>query len=118
MKSSTIPSDGFDLECNNHIHTSSSGTVLIESPTSRTSREESSLAIPQHPLGVKPTGNKYTASSNAKDYAGVFQVFPDEITALLLEYMSASGLCLLGSTCKYLYAFCRSDDIWKTLFIE
>jgi hypothetical protein len=24
----------------------------------------------------------------------------------------------LGSTCKALYAFCHSDDLWKALFIE
>jgi len=81
-------------------------------------REESSLSIPHHPLGVKPLGNKYTATSDAKDSTGYFRIFPDEISAIFLEYLEAPELLVLGSTCKFLYAFCRSDDIWKALFIE
>lgn len=80
--------------------------------------EESPLSIPLHPLGVKPSGNQYTASSNARHFAGSFQNLPDEILAISLEYLDSSELCLLGSTCKTLYAFCRSDDLWKALFIE
>jgi len=80
--------------------------------------EESPLSIPLHPLGVKPSGNQYTTSRNARHFAGAFQNLPDEILAIFLEYLDSSELCLLGSTCKALYAFCRSDDLWKALFIE
>ncbi|KAH8657605.1 hypothetical protein BGZ60DRAFT_383715 [Tricladium varicosporioides] len=80
--------------------------------------QESCLSIPHHPLGIKPSGNKYTAASNAKDVSGLFQVFPDEIIAILLEYLDVAQLCTLGSTCRFLYAFCRLDDLWKALFIE
>jgi hypothetical protein len=119
MKSSLISADGFEPRYNTQLNTAMpSGGVIIESPTSRTPLEESSLAVPQHPLGIKPAGNKYTATSNAKDSVGLFQLFPDEIVAIFLEYLDATELRLLGSTCKYLYAFCRSDDIWKALFIE
>ncbi|RDL36843.1 Clavaminate synthase-like protein [Venustampulla echinocandica] len=77
-----------------------------------------SFSVPCHPLGIKPSGNQYTAASNAKSVTGPFQLFPDEISAIFLEYLDAQQLRLLGSTCKFLYAFCRSDDIWKALFIE
>ncbi|RDW74017.1 hypothetical protein BP5796_07459 [Coleophoma crateriformis] len=80
--------------------------------------EESSVAIPLHPLGVKPLGNQYTATSNARHATGPFQILPDEMLAIFLEYLDSRDLQLLGSTCKSLFAFCRSDDLWKALFIE
>ena len=82
-----------------------------------TIEEESSL-IPLHPLGLKPFGNQYAAMSNARWKIGSYQVLPDEILAISLEYLDSFELRLLGSTCKFLYAFCRSDDLWKALFIE
>jgi hypothetical protein len=80
--------------------------------------EESSISIPPHPLGVKPSGNQYTATSNARHRVGRFQLLPDEILAISLEYLDSQELRLLGYTCKFLHAFCRSEDLWKTLFIE
>ncbi|KAG4441321.1 hypothetical protein IFR05_003184 [Cadophora sp. M221] len=80
--------------------------------------EESPNAIPPHPLGVKPAGNQYTATSIARNFIGSFRRFPDEILALFLEYLDSYKLRYLGTTCKFLHAFCRSDDLWKALFIE
>jgi len=80
--------------------------------------QESAVSVPHHPLGVRPSGNQYTASENARYAIGPFQIVPDEILAILLEYFESSSLLVLGSTCKFLYAFCRSDDLWKSLFIE
>ena len=80
--------------------------------------EESSVSIPSHPLGVKPFGNQYCAESNARDRAGQFQILPDEILVIFLECLESHQLQLLGSTCKFLHAFCRFEDIWKALFIE
>jgi hypothetical protein len=79
---------------------------------------ESLVSIPLHPLGVKPSGNQYTAPSNARHATGFFQILPDEVVATVLEYLDAPQLDLLGSCCKFLYAFCRSEDLWKALFIE
>jgi hypothetical protein len=79
---------------------------------------ESPHSIPHHPLGIKPSGYQYTAKNNSKAFTGNFRIFPDEVLALLLEYLDAPSLCTLGSTSKCLYAFCRSDDLWKSLFIE
>lgn len=81
--------------------------------------QDSSASIPSHPLRVKPLGNQYSASINSRRSIGPsFLAWPDEILALFLDYVDSTELRLLGSTCKFLYAFCRSDDVWKTLFIE
>lgn len=80
--------------------------------------EDAALAVPPHPLGVKPSGNQYTASINSRHCIGIFQILPDEFVQVLLEYLDARLLRELGSTCKALYAFCSSDELWKALFIE
>ena len=80
--------------------------------------DEAEQTVPCHPLGVKPSGNKYTATENAREAIGAFQILPDEILAILLEYLDSRMLRHLGSTCKALYAFSYSDDLWKALLIE
>ncbi|KAG9236501.1 hypothetical protein BJ875DRAFT_456344 [Amylocarpus encephaloides] len=90
----------------------------IDSQARTAAFEESHTTIPCHPLGIKPSGNKYTAVRNGKDNVGPFQLFPDEVIVIVLETLHAAELCSLGSTCKFLYAFSRSDDLWKSLFIE
>ena len=85
--------------------------------SAREESQEESL-IPIHPLGLKPSGNSYSATSNAFHAIGVFRALPDEILVVLLEYFESRILRMLGSTCKYFYAFCRSDDLWKALFIQ
>lgn len=107
-----------DLGSSKALDIRPSGGVGIGVDSLDVPREESSLSIPPHTLGAKPLGNKYTATSDAKDSIGYFQIFPDEVLALFLEYLEAPQLLVLGSTCKFMYAFCRSDDIWKALFIE
>ncbi|KAK2628345.1 hypothetical protein QTJ16_002991 [Diplocarpon rosae] len=80
--------------------------------------EESHQTVPHHSLGIKPSGNQYTATEISRNFIGLFAGLPDEILAIFLEYLDSYKLRLLGSTCKFLYAFCRSDDLWKALFIE
>ncbi|TVY41162.1 F-box protein [Lachnellula subtilissima] len=113
MKAAKIPGDSGSSHT---LDIQPSGVIRIDSLD--VPREESSLSIPHHPLDIKPLGNKYTATSDAKDSTGYFQIFPDEVLAIFLEYLEVPQLLVLGATCKFLYAFCRSDDIWKTLFIE
>jgi hypothetical protein len=111
MKSSVIPADdGYSVA----LDVQPSGSIGAEP----LAFEESPLSIPLHPLGVKPSGNQYTATSNARHRIGHFQILPDEIIAVFLEYLNSRQLRLLGSTCKFLYAFSRSEDLWKALFIE
>lgn len=75
--------------------------------------------IPSHPLGVKPLGNQYLSSAaSARDSLGSFQILPDEVLAQLFEYFGQDSLRQSGYTCKFLFAFCHADDLWKALFLE
>lgn len=79
--------------------------------------QEVSDTVPPHPLGVKPSGNAYAgaASHNLKGNAGLFAQLPDELLTHFLEQLDARALVCLGHTCKALYAFCWSDELWKPL---
>lgn len=75
--------------------------------------------IPVHPLGIKPLGNQYLSSTvNARRALGQFQALPDEVLSQLVEYFDQQSVRKLGYTCKFLFAFCHSDEFWKTLFLE
>jgi hypothetical protein len=113
MKSSIVPDDSGN-SIGAYIHPS---VPISEGFDSLFLDEESSI-VPPHPLGLKPCGNQYTATRNARHGVGGFQLLPDEVLALFLEYLDSRELRLLGSTCTFLYAFCVYDDLWKTLFIE
>ncbi|WQF77851.1 Putative F-box domain, JmjC domain, F-box-like domain superfamily protein [Colletotrichum destructivum] len=79
----------------------------------------SAESIPTHPLGVKPLGNQYLSGRpNARKHIGVFKILPDEALMILLDYLDQDRLRKLGSTCKFLHASCRSDDLWKSLFLQ
>ncbi len=75
-------------------------------------------SVPPHPLGIKPLGNKYFATDDARTRLGVLQALPDEMLMQLLEYLDLPALRLLGYTCKFLFACCASDDIFKSIFLE
>lgn len=79
--------------------------------------EDVAVALPTHPLDVKPAGNAYTASENLKSRCGAFAQLPDELLSHMLESFDADVLVRLGSTCKALYAFTRLDELWRALFI-
>ncbi|KAG6196088.1 hypothetical protein E4U10_001287 [Claviceps purpurea] len=87
-----------------------------------TSPEDDSVpqgdSIPTHALGVKPLGNCFLSECpNAKINSGTWGALPDEMVMLVLEQMDVRSLLSLGSTCKFLYAFCHSDELWKALFL-
>ena len=76
-------------------------------------------SVPTHPLGIKPLGNKYFHTGNdARVNLGYLQVLPDEMLVQLPEYLDKRTLRLLGYACKFLYAHCSSDDLWKSIFLE
>jgi len=77
-----------------------------------------STTVRKHPLGVRPSGNAFTSEINPKSACGSYAILPDEALAQSLEYLEAADLLRLGATCKALHAFTRSEDLWKTLFIE
>lgn len=82
------------------------------------SKPEESATIRRHPLGIRPSGNAFTATVNLKAATGSFALLPDELLAQLLEYLDAPDLLRLGATCRALHAFTRSEELWKALFIE
>ena len=89
---------------------------LIES--SHDLSDTSGAAVPRHPLGVRPSGNSYAAESDDRHAIGLFSILPDELILQLLDYFCADSLLRFGATCKALYAFSRTEDLWKALFIE
>lgn len=88
-------------------------------PVSHTRRAQGDSAIVRsHPLGIKPSGNAYTASVDLKGAAGSFGSLPDELLLQLLELFQAPELVAIGATCKALYAFSRAEELWRSLFVE
>lgn len=79
---------------------------------------EDLTAIRRHPLGIRPSGNAFTAETNLKAACGTFAMLPDEILSLFLEYLQPSDLLRLGSTCRALHAYTRSEELWKAIFVE
>lgn len=75
-------------------------------------------AVPTHPLQIKPSGNAAFAVSNLRFAVGLFQVLPDELIHLILEYLDQQSLLQFGQTCKAFYAFSRSEELWKQIFIR
>lgn len=109
-----------DIVLRNHNGTGAtgSGTNGINNGVTDDQLEVDS-PIPVHPLGVKPLGNQYLSSTaNARRGLGKLQALPDEVLSQLLEYFDQQSVRKLGYTCKFLFAFCHSDDFWKALFLE
>jgi len=80
--------------------------------------EDVAIALPSHPLGIKPAGNAYTASENIKSRCGSFARLPDELLSHIFESFDADTLIRLGTTCRALYAFTRLDELWRALFVR
>ncbi|KAI0842106.1 Clavaminate synthase-like protein [Hypoxylon sp. FL0890] len=81
--------------------------------------EISSDSIPAHPMGVKPLGNQYLVSGpTARHSLGSLGRLPDEMILQVLEYLDIPSLKGIAFTCRFLYAFCHLDELWKALFLE
>ncbi|KAF2682675.1 Clavaminate synthase-like protein [Lentithecium fluviatile CBS 122367] len=80
--------------------------------------DDVATAVPSHPLDIKPAGNAYTASENIKAHSGSFARLPDELLNHVFESFDADSLVRLGSTCRFLYAFTRLDELWRALFVS
>ncbi|KAI5304243.1 hypothetical protein KEM56_006702 [Ascosphaera pollenicola] len=72
--------------------------------------------VPAHPLGVKPSGNALTATFDIRPAMGVLASLPDEMIMMFLETLDAPDLRALSGTCRALYAFGRSEELWRALF--
>ncbi|KAK8049066.1 hypothetical protein PG994_010796 [Apiospora phragmitis] len=89
--------------------------VTIQEPEVESTAE----SIPVHPLGVKPMGNQYFATGpSARASLGFLGCLPDEMILQVLELLDTESLKILGATCRFLYAFCHLDDLWKPIFLE
>jgi hypothetical protein len=74
--------------------------------------------IKAHPLGVRPSGNAFTASVHIRENLGIFSSLPDKLILALLEWLHYDDLLRLGSTCRAFFAFTACDDLWKRLFLQ
>jgi hypothetical protein len=109
------PGAAFTLDANGHSATA----AMVDSEAMEQSQQESESRIPSHPLGVKPLGNQFLSGvTSAREHVGTFQILPDEVQSQLLEYLDQRSLRTLGYTCRFLFAFCYSDELWKALFLE
>lgn len=92
---------------------------LAESKTITNNGISHSDSIPSHPLGVKPLGNLYLFEGhNARRSIGTWDTLPDEMLTVILEHFDKSSLLRIGHTCKFFYAFCHSEELWKALFLQ
>jgi len=74
--------------------------------------------VRRHPLGIKPLGNAFAATTDSKSRAGMFARWPDELLLHFLEGLQVPHLLRLGGSCKALHAFSRSEELWRAIFIE
>ncbi|RMJ11200.1 hypothetical protein BHE90_017127 [Fusarium euwallaceae] len=94
-------------------------SALCDRTNDSSESQSHSDSIPLHPLGLKPLGNQYLFTGrNARRSVGAWGFLPDEVIMLVLEHFDASALLKLGHTCKFFYAFCHSDELWKPLFLQ
>ncbi len=87
-------------------------------PSEFSAADERSIAVPSHPLKIKPAGNAFVGEEDIKSAAGLFLNLPEELIVNILEYLGPTSLLQLGSTCKTLNAFSRLEELWKAIFIE
>jgi hypothetical protein len=90
----------------------------LDPAVDKVANPDQSATIWSHPLGIRPSGNAFTASTNLKAAVGTFALLPDEILTQFLDYLDAQDLLRLGGTCRALHGFTRSEELWKALFIE
>lgn len=108
-----------DVLSNEEVLVNDEAADESEEPVTRGSEAVASVSsVPPHPLGLRPSGNAYTATRDIKAFTGHLARLPDELLLQLLEVLDPVDLVKLGASCKALHAFCSAEDLWKTLFIE
>lgn len=121
MAPSAVPVDGFTRTEEEHEHydrPTKRRKTLTTASTNGSDLEDGDTTLPSHPLGIRPSGNAYTAAYDIRRACGSFARLPDELLITLLEGLDARDLVRLGSACKAFYAFTRLEELWRTLFIE
>lgn len=90
----------------------------LDSAADNAANPDEAATIWSHPLGIRPSGNAFTATANLKTAIGTFALLPDELLTQFLEYLDFQDLLRLGATCRALHAFTRSEELWKALLSE
>ena len=75
-----------------------------------------------HPLGVQPLGNQllFGTATPCRRAGGLgdLALLSDEMLLLLLQHLSPTSLATLGCASKACYAFCASEELWKSATLE
>lgn len=96
---------------NSHNHQNDSETLA--------NTQSADVSGTTHPLGLLPLGNQFLSEApKARSFAGTFQFLPDEMLSVILECLDHESLRTLGYTCKFLFAFCHANELWKSCFLE
>lgn len=70
-----------------------------------------------HPLGIKPTGNALLSTTSVprtKALGPLLGTLPDELLMTIAQELTRpEDLLHLGHTCKALYGFAWTDELWK-----
>ncbi|GMG26908.1 unnamed protein product [Aspergillus oryzae] len=70
-------------------------------------------AIPGHPLGVKPSGNALLAQENLRAAIGTFNLLPDELILILLEFLDGRSLLRIGQTFSFTW-----QGTWRSTYLN
>jgi hypothetical protein len=97
--------------------------VSVQTQTNESNHDGASLkesdSISTHALGVRPLGNQFlTGGPNSRANIGTWRSLPDEMLTVVLESLDQSCLLSLGQACRFLYAFCHSEELWKPIYLE
>jgi len=71
-----------------------------------------------HPLGIKPSGNSFLATSSARPGLGYFQLYSDDLILHFLSYLSFEQLLSLSLLSHAFHVFTNQDHLWKDIYIS
>lgn len=77
----------------------------------------SATLVNAHPLGIRPSGNALLSSNSiprTQSFGPLIGSLQDElIMTIIQELEDPKDLLALGHSCKALYGFCWTDELWK-----
>lgn len=73
------------------------------------------MKVLRHPNGIKPSGNHVADADNTRHF-DFFRLLPDELIHALFQVLSVQDLVSISHTCKRLYAFSLSEELWKDIY--
>lgn len=81
------------------------------------------LAVPKHPLNIKPLGNIILAKDDelakiGKSAGLLFQKLSDELILKIFGLLDKNDLINCSKVSKFWYAFSTFDDLWRSLYTK